>query len=66
MSYNDDQLLALSRAIRDFLDSGIVEELRLNNLLKAAELGVVSNDPIEIRRHPIYKAADAKRRKLSK
>lgn len=64
MSYSDDVIKAHTLAIRDLLNSGLIEEMRLANLLKEAELGLV--DVSEVKMSPVYTDALAKRKKLVK
>lgn len=64
MSYSDDVIKAQTLAIRDLLNSGLIEEMRLANLLKEAELGLV--DVSEVKMSSVYTDALAKRKKLVK
>ena len=64
MSYSDDVIKAQTLAIRDLLNSGLIEEMRLANLLKEAELGLV--DVSVVKMSPVYTDALAKRKKLVK
>ncbi len=64
MSYSDEITKANTLAIRDLLNSGLIEELRLANLLKEAELGLI--DAGEVKRSQVYSDALAKRRILTK
>lgn len=64
MSYSDDVIKAQTLAIRDLLNSGLIEEMRLANLLKEAELGLV--DVSEVKMSPVYTDTLAKRKKLVK
>ena len=64
MSYSDDVIKAQTLAIRDLLNSGLIEEMRLANLLKEGELGLV--DVSEVKMSPVYTDALKKKKKLVK
>ncbi len=63
MSYDADCAKALTVALRDLLNSGLIEELSYANLLKELELGLLTKTDVEMSH--VYKNVQAKRRTLS-